>query len=829
MPTDNRWQITNETLTLTKGAAGLEAFDFLFSVMAAETNQIQITKAVANLPDQSGIVVIQGQAETWNAPDTQVTLTYRQETDRILELKLGKAFPGLKLPETLTNHVQFRNLQQVAMVTVPDDGTAPTGTFARKIEGQLQLEDKIINISSDHLSPPYFIKTHIETGLGLSDLVHLFGHADNPHKDLDDWLPADLWPQSGASYQFLTLTDLIFQIDPADDDILIDVSARVALFQKDSATIAAPTSLEHTWTVINDLPGTGIDALSVRKIWVEIEVEYPLSEYRFPTLEVGGELEIAGGLLDITARWPDFDIHGELQHGSEIKIGHLLQHFGLLTETNSQDTPKGHEGFSNLAINQMWFNTDPSAPVKSFSFSIGLADIWSLSLSTTQAFNLGELTVHLDYMAGHDTVSTSYNLSLTAKLQIASVQLFLIAQYQGSGWQFEGGIQPASELKLGELFADIARKFGVDGIPYSISHLVLENLRLSFNTATKDFTFTCAGQLPIHDNKTIHARVTIRLAHQGEGRFTRDIDGYLAIDAYVFDLHLEQTQHSNLLAASYRHQSESEPLRVKQLLLAVSDSDFIKHDIPDLEIDLQDILFAFATSDAAAASGNGAAPSQTASKFLFGLDLGAEINLADLPLVGKEFPADQTPGIESLKILYATASFTSSEVAAINRLLPDGVKTLPAAASGGRAPEIALPQGFNVGAVLKLGIETTSFSLPALAPNQASSNQGATPDAPATRATDDATWITILKNPRPDRFRKDRRAVSSGQALVPAQRGAVGGRPDHRAGWPGRRLGAQAVRARVQLARPGDRLPQRLTRDRRGLFAPAGAGRAGAV
>lgn len=742
MISETRWRIQDSNISLEKNAAGLEAFGAIFDHVLAAPN-LHITSATSMPTETAGIIAIRGTANTWQYSTTQVAITYRQDTDQILSLQLSKAisgYPGLDLPEILKDKLSFDALQLMLLAKVPNDGNASLSQISYEIVGQLHIGAKPVTIHIQHPSPSrrFFIDTELQAGVGFADLVHLFGNADHPNQDLAE-LPQDIWQAT----DIITLNDLRLEIDPQDSDLLTYLSVTL-LFAEGKQ-----------WAITNEL--------AVGGLWVQINVDYPLGDARFPILKLGGEMEIAGGKLEITARWPDWAIHGKLQRGTVIHVGQLFSHFGLIPAGQAAATHDLTAGFSDLVIRQLFFSAEPFGTPKQFTVHLSLTDVWSIPLAGQERLAIEELSLLMNYQG--DTAAPAqptalkgnsgiFDVTFMGKVQVAAVRLFLIAQYQGSGWQFEGGIQPDSELKLGELFADIARKFGVDGIPYSISHLVLENLRLSFNTATQDFTFTCAGQLPIHDNKTIDARVTIQLTHQGEGSYTRDIDGYLAIDAYVFDLHLEQTQHSHLLAASYRHQGESEPLHVKQLLMAVADSDFIKHDIPDLEIDLQDILFAFATSDAAAASGNGAASSQTASKFLFGLDLGAEISLADLPLVGKEFPADQTPGIESLKILYATASFTSSEVAAINRLLPDGVKTLPAAASGGRAPETALPQGFNFGAILKLGIETTAFSLPALAPNQASSNQGATPDAPANRATDDATWITIQKTLGPVDFEK---------------------------------------------------------------------------
>ena len=75
-----------------------------------------------------------------------------------------------------------------------------------------------------------------------------------------------------------------------------------------------------------------------------------------------------------------------------------------------------------------------------------------------------------------------------------------------------------------------------------------------------------------------------------------------------------------------------------------------------------------------------------ASKFVFAIDVGNGINLANLPLVGKLFPKGKTIRL-SYQIQYVSADFNSSDITAINPLLPVGVNPLP---NGGMSKGLGL-------------------------------------------------------------------------------------------------------------------------------------------
>lgn len=59
---------------------------------------------------------------------------------------------------------------------------------------------------------------------------------------------------------------------------------------------------------------------------------------------------------------------------------------------------------------------------------------------------------------------------------------------------------------------------------------------------------------------------------------------------------------------------------------------------------------------------------QSRKKLLISLGLGTEINLSNLPLIGKKFSPEQTIAIKDFKLLYASHNFSKIEVEKIPKL-----------------------------------------------------------------------------------------------------------------------------------------------------------------
>jgi|SRR5579859_2235370 len=157
-------------------------------------------------------------------------------------------------------------------------------------------------------------------------------------------------------------------------------------------------------------------------------------------------------------------------------------------------------------------------------------------------------------------------------------------------------------------------------------------------------------------------------------------------------------------------------------------------DFPDigLKLEIKDVLFASVQAQE--------------NKYIFGLNIGVNINLTDLPLAGpmiqKALPAGQTVSIDEIQLLVASEGFTQEEMPYLKKALsPDNA--LPA----------ELPKGFNLSALARLGGEPIELTLPIAAGDVsdgkktsalASTTAGDEP-SPA-KASDSAKWIQLHKS-----------------------------------------------------------------------------------
>jgi hypothetical protein len=348
--------------------------------------------------------------------------------------------------------------------------------------------------------------------------------------------------------------------------------------------------------------------------------------------------------------------------------------------------------------------------------------------------------------------SITGSISCSIFIVNVDIQVFTeLTKFSDRGWDFSGSTGQGQEIQIGILIEDLTTKFGVITLPSAIADLIIENLSISFNTQTKDFTFTCEGKFSI-DNQEVDIIVSIDLNHNGTD-YTKTFSGHITIGLLIFDINFIQNTISNLLVGTYSHTGASQKLKIQALIAAVSAA--TAADIPEsLEIDLKDAVFVFSKDS-------------TGSKFLFGLDIGTDINLSNLPLIGREFPPEQTVGVDDLQLLVATKDLTIEEVTAINSLLPPGVTQLPLAASappaGNNTPTVAIAKGLNVAATLKFGASPPQFlTLPAgetpqPLPNPDPSLTPTPPPPPALASTppiDDAKWFTIQKSFGPVNFQR---------------------------------------------------------------------------
>lgn len=92
------------------------------------------------------------------------------------------------------------------------------------------------------------------------------------------------------------------------------------------------------------------------------------------------------------------------------------------------------------------------------------------------------------------TAGKAVSGSVYGRLTLAGVELGLSANYDATGWLFSGGTTSGQRVNLLELFADLARLFGVT-LPPGLPVAFLDQLRASFDTSTRIFELAAAVSL----------------------------------------------------------------------------------------------------------------------------------------------------------------------------------------------------------------------------------------------------------------------------------------------------------------------------------------------
>ena len=501
--------------------------------------------------------------------------------------------------------------------------------------------------------------------------------------------------------RFLKLNEFFFDFDP---------SAKKVTF------IGMGVQSTQSWRVLHVAETN--QNLEVQKIQLAFIVGDPFGA-AYKSLTINGAFAIGNaGIIEAGMRYPGWVVHANLKEGKKLSLRDAVGVFKRSTEhvpimdLEEFELVVSPQGFS-LSLELDGELAIPNAP-------FGLERAFASIESSPPAF------------------------SFTGLLLVGGIDVMLIADYPGSdeGWHFKGSTGPGQKIPIGNLIEDLAQKFGDIKLPSAISSLVVQDLSVTFETKTKQFTFGCAGKFRF-DDTDVDITVLLKVK-QEEGVYSREFGGTLKAGGLNFDLHFVKSGASDCLVATYHpdtpdHQAT---LDVKQLVGSVSSA--VAAYVPEgLKIKLKDVIFAYSKS-----SQEGAA-----SKFVFGIDVGTGINLSNLPLVGQELPPDATVSVDNLQILFNSKALSATEVENFNRLIPERVSKLPVTTP---AAPVAIDKGFSISAEMNFGGSKHVLRLP-----EPDSRSRLTSDVVvqgeivgANAPTDNVKWFVLQKTFGPVFFDK---------------------------------------------------------------------------
>lgn len=455
-----------------------------------------------------------------------------------------------------------------------------------------------------------------------------------------------------------------------------------------SKSFSAEISVDGKWEF--DLAGRpfGVRELSMR-------VAYDAQQGT--SCALAGQLELAGVNVFISAQYDTSQgwmLLGGTAFDDTINIGALLNDLlqAIVLPAHLPD----------LKLTHIVFTAAPKTG--EYSLSGQSAEDWQL---------MDGLSLKVEQFTANKSAESPVNGMLKISMTICETVVRLKAEKAasaGGGWQFEGSTGQGQNIPIGNLITWLGEKFGATLPPPAIKKFTIENLKISFNTQSKDFAFTCQGNITFPEaNIDVEGVITIAIKNQQDGSFAKHFGGVLIINGLEFDLVFESVgkmggdASSKFLAAYLDPQGRA--TKIDDLINAMVTSPIET----GLEFTLKEALFAYQSQTPASSEAPTpeAEPQATpAAKYLFGLDIEGGLNLSDvklpsLPLISSQpRPPDQTLKL-AFQVLYPSQPFTAEEIAALNALNKNGLN-LP-------AKEI---KGLDLAASLRLGQETMQLSLP---------------------------------------------------------------------------------------------------------------------
>ncbi|TDV55947.1 DUF6603 domain-containing protein [Actinophytocola oryzae] len=504
------------------------------------------------------------------------------------------------------------------------------------------------------------------------------------------------------------------EIQPADGNVLPGLAALAGL--------AGDAGLADQ--VERGLAGLGIEALAIDGV----SIAFDLAARALQQVVITGHVTLDGTRFDVALALPNLTFHGGISPTTPIHLSTLVGRY----------LPGGDQ-FPDVEVDELDITAIPDA--QRYSLAAAITSTWVLDVGPVP---VGFERFSFEIDKDHDDV-TGY---VEGAFSLFGAEFEVLAEHAEAtgGWQFTGQSVPGAPLTFGAVHDQLVTAFGVDShLPASLADLALNDLRIWFDSATQAFDLTCAVTFPI-DDKAVDLTVTIRLEQEGAA-YRKTFGGTVVVGDLEFDLRFAQGTASTVFVAVYTHTGDARSLQVRDLVAAASTS--LAELVPeDLEIDLRDVLLVVSRGDSPG--------------FLLGLDLGLELGLSQLPLVGKEFPPQRKVGIDSLRLLAATRDFAVAEIGPVNALLPASVPGLPDVAGdttqGQSAPAstaVALTAGLTVTARLFLGdAAAQTLSLPAGTTGDTTGSAPATVSGPAASASDNARWFDVQRSFGPVYFQR---------------------------------------------------------------------------
>lgn len=562
------------------------------------------------------------------------------------------------------------------------------------------------------------------TQLGYSDSVGVL-QDDNGQDSFIAISPPGISVKDIRTFLKATLADIGDVWDIIPESLPVD-GVRLSSFRFCPKADGYPFQLEFTidwpsahWEMI---PGI----LAFASPSVEMYITGKADEYDTVRVSgaVSGVVEIEKTPVFIEVELPNGTFKAELLKGDDYakhSAGALFQKFQV---GSTQQNTKDDKGIDLGALTIEDLVVLGSIPARRLLFHLALGHI---------SIGPGDMAVQMtiDYFGGENSqlsgqVWGQYDIH-KKNTQDTLFSLMLSAAYDGPGknWKFEGGAAGS-----GVSIADIIGAFtDTGGVPGILNQIVIRYLHLSYETGPGNFEFQCDVEVKelFGKDAEVEMIVEVRLQKTAAG-YQKTFSGRLLFRmendlTLEFDLLFDQSPNGKAsdttFIAAYKNPTGGD-INIGDLIQKIDPA----LDVP-LSIKLQDAFFIYNKQSTPA-------PGRSAS--LFGLDIGAGIDLSALPLIGKVLPkeASLTFGLQP-RVAIGTpdptsqAYFSEAELARLSALIPGGGITLPAR---------EIKEQIGLGINIAIGKDLTfHFDLPIVMKSQVQPKTPSANPLPATDAT----------------------------------------------------------------------------------------------
>jgi hypothetical protein len=370
--------------------------------------------------------------------------------------------------------------------------------------------------------------------------------------------------------------------------------------------------------------------------WKQLSLDY---------LKVASKLTIVGAPVTVLLSLPDLTIAGGLTDGQPVKIVDMLKSCNLSTEGVPTD----------LEIETLAFSAQLKQSV--YAVAVGVKHVWKAG-----PVELEEIYAGINYSEDFGfTGEFAARVKFETKTEPIVFGVQAIYQGKKEGWVFSGANDPATPIHIGRMIEALAKEFKIESVPKPVESLTLESISVSYATGTGTFTFECIGTFEVVSDQPVRLTVKIEVTSNAD-KYKAHFGGRMEVNELQFDVQFDtEDDEKKLFVADYVNKDASSNT-LKSLISAISEK--AGEAIPaNLKIDIREVKLVYYST--------------TASKWLFGLGLGIEIKLSEIPGIGSKLPSEFDIGIEDLQISYASEGFSAADVIDINPLLPDKVRPLP--------------------------------------------------------------------------------------------------------------------------------------------------------